>query len=119
MAGNGKFKADDRGIVQIISNTTEGASIIVPTKEGITGSDANYAFQLYTFRISSVRKAVGKAFRLNWPVFLNQTPDLVKHQEAASLTFNLGSAIPSSRLMGRSSARITAASKLSLENETR
>lgn len=114
----GKFTSGKQGIEQIISNASPGghAGVIVQTKEGLQGPDANLAFQLYSFSPSGVVKIVGSSHGLSWPVFANPTPELIKHQKAGSLAFDQQAKVPFIRLKTQSVTAMTAASKVDLEN---
>lgn len=96
----GKFTVGTDGVQQVVSAPlpTSHAGVIVPTKEGLAGPNANLAFQLYAFSPSVVAKVSGKAIGVVWPAFANPTPELIAHQRAASLTFNQNESRESERL---------------------
>lgn len=96
----GKFTADENGVQQIVlaPTPTSHAGVIVPTKEGLAGPNANLAFQLYAFSPSVVEKVSGKAIGVTWPTFANPTPQLIAHRKAASLSFNQDEPVQSERL---------------------
>lgn len=119
----GKFTADENGVQQIVSapTSTSHAGVIVPTREGLAGPNANLAFQLYAFSPSVVEKVSSKAIGVSWPTFANPTPQLIAHQKAASLSFNQNEPVQSEALRPDISIRnhVSATSKLVLSDGQR
>lgn len=113
----GNFTSNGAGIGQLVQAPSgRGASVIAPTKEGLAGPDANLAFQAYTFSPNAVTKMTGSAFGLNWPVLANSTPELEKHQMAATLSFDQKSFSAPVRLRAGSPQTISATSMFALSN---
>lgn len=119
----GKFISGESGVLQIVSSPlpTSRAGVIVPTKEGLAGPNANLAFQLYAFSPSAVTKVSGKAIGTTWPAFANPTPQLIAHQKAASLVFDQSKLALPERLKPITSngGNVSATSKLALDNGQR
>lgn len=113
----GNFTSNGAGIRQLVQAPSgRGASVIVPTKEGLAGPDASLAFQAYTFSPNAVTKMTGSAFGLNWPVLANSTPELEKHQMAATLSFDQKSLPAPVRLRAGSAQNDSALLVLALNN---
>ncbi len=113
----GNFTSNGAGIREVIrAPSGRGASVIVPTEEGLAGLDASLAFQVYTFVPDGVTKATGSAFGLNWPILVNSTPEMERHQKAAALSFDQERLPAPVRLRAGSGQKVSAQSMLALDN---